>query len=66
MPRAVPHAPEELTRDRLTRLGEGIGKVVYASEHWVVKRERTPGEVVALILIWKILRQWAHMLPFGT
>ena len=31
MPRALPHAPEELTRDRLPRLGEGIGKVVYAS-----------------------------------
>jgi hypothetical protein len=65
MPRALPHAPEELTRDRLKRVGEGIGKVVYASKHWVVKRERTPGEVIALIIIWKILRRWAHMLPFG-
>ena len=65
MPRALPHAPEELTRDRLVRLGEGIGKVVYASEHWVVKRERTPAEVVALIIIWKVLRRWTHMLPFG-
>jgi hypothetical protein len=65
MPRALPHAPEELTGDRLTRLGEGIGKVVYASEHWVVKRERTPAEVVALIIVWKVLRRWAHMLPFG-
>jgi hypothetical protein len=65
MPEALPHAPDELTRDRLPRLGEGIGKVVYASEHWVVKRERTPGEVVALIIVWKILCRWAHMLPFG-
>jgi hypothetical protein len=65
MPRALPQAPEELTRNRLPRLGEGIGKVVYASAHWVVKRERSPGEVVALIIIWKILRRWAHMLPFG-
>jgi hypothetical protein len=52
-------------RDRLSRVGEGIGKVVYASKHWVVKRERSPGEVVALIVVWKILRRWAHMLPFG-
>ena len=65
MPRALPQAPEELTHERLTRLGEGIGKVVYASEHWVVKRERSPGEVVALIIIWKVLRRWAHWLPFG-
>jgi hypothetical protein len=65
MPHALPQAPEELTRERLTRLGEGIGKVVYASEHWVVKRERSPGEVVALILIWKFLCRWAHWLPFG-
>jgi hypothetical protein len=65
MPRALPEVPEELTRDRLKRLGEGIGKVVYASEHWVVKRQRSPSEVVALIILWKILCQWAHMLPFG-
>ncbi len=65
MPLALPHAPEELMRDRLSRVGEGIGKVVYASKHWVVKRERSPGEVVALIVVWKILRRWAHMLPFG-
>lgn len=65
MPSALPQAPEELTRDRLNRVGEGIGKVVYASKHWVVKRERSPGEVIALIIIWKILRRWAHMLPFG-
>ncbi len=62
---ALSQAPEELTRGRLKRLGEGIGKVVYASEHWVVKRERSPAEVVALIILWKILCRWAHMLPFG-
>ena len=65
MPRAVAHAPEELTRDRLKRLGEGIGKVVYASEHWVVRRERSPREVLALIVLWKVLRKRAPMLPFN-
>jgi hypothetical protein len=65
MARTLPHAPEELTRTRLSRLGEGIGKVVYASEHWVVKRERSPTEVVALILLWKWLRRWARRLPWG-
>jgi hypothetical protein len=65
MARQVAHAPRELTDGRLHRLGEGIGKVVYASEHWVVKRERTPTEVVALILLWKGLRRWAHRIPFG-
>jgi hypothetical protein len=30
-----------------------------------VKRERSPGEVVALIIVWKILCRWAHWLPFG-
>jgi hypothetical protein len=64
MPRAIAHAPEELTRDRLKRLGEGIGKVVYASEHWVVRRERSPREVLALIILWKVLRKRAQMLPF--
>ncbi|MFN0105313.1 MAG: hypothetical protein ACKV2U_24910 [Bryobacteraceae bacterium] len=54
-PRVLLHAPPELTAGRLVRLGEGIGKVVYASEHWVVKRPRTPSEVVALILLWKLL-----------
>lgn len=56
-PRVLLHAPAELTAGRLLRLGEGIGKVVYASEHWVVKRSRTPAEVVALILLWKLLPQ---------
>jgi hypothetical protein len=63
--RLLPHAPAELTQGRLLRLGEGIGKVVYASEHWVVKRERTPSEVVALIGIWRLVRFLERILPFG-
>ena len=59
----LPHAPEELTTGRLRRLGEGVGKVVYASEHWVVKRERSPADIIALIVIWKILRAIARILP---
>ncbi len=62
-PRALAHAPEELTRGRLRRLGEGIGKVVYASEHWVVKRERSPSEIIALITLWRILRRLERHLP---
>jgi hypothetical protein len=62
-PRTLPYPPDELTRGRLRRLGEGIGKVVYASEHWVVRRERSPGEVVALILLWKALRKMERVLP---
>jgi len=61
--RVLPHAPAELTRDKLARLGEGIGKVVYASEHWVVKRERRPSEILALIGIWKMLRRLESLLP---
>ena len=38
---------------------QGIGKVVYASEHWVVKRERSAKEIIALILVWKLLRRIA-------
>ena len=62
-PRMLAHAPEELTNGRLHRLGEGIGKIVYASPHWVVKRKRTPSEVVALILLWKVLRKVSRILP---
>ena len=62
-PQVLAHIPNELTAGRLVRLGEGIGKVVYASEHWVVKRERSPSEIVALILLWKVLRKFAHLLP---
>jgi len=58
-------APEELVRGRLKRLGEGIGKVVYASEHWVVKRERSPWEVVALIVLWRGVRRAERYLPGG-
>ena len=61
----LPHAPEELTTTRLRRLGEGIGKVVYASEHWVVKRERSPFEVVAIIILWNALRRLKHIFPHG-
>jgi hypothetical protein len=57
------HAPAELTTCRLHRLGEGIGKVVYASEHWVIKRERRPSEILALIVIWKSLRRLERLLP---
>ena len=56
-------APEELTRTRLRRLGEGIGKVVYASEHWVVKRERSATAVIALIVMWKFLRRIERHVP---
>ena len=57
------HIPEELTREPLCRLGEGIGKIAYASEHWVVFRERSPLEMVALILLWKGLRRLEGFLP---
>src|SRR5580704_2317657 len=62
-PQVLTHAPEELVRTRLQRMGEGIGKVVYASQHWVVKRERTPFEVVALIVVWRLLRRFERLLP---
>jgi len=62
-PRLLAHIPEELTAGRLMRLGEGIGKIVYASPHWVVKRERSPSEIVALILLWKVLRKFARICP---
>jgi hypothetical protein len=62
-PRVLPHAPEELTVGRLRRIGEGVGKVVYASEHWVVKRDRSPSEIVALIVLWKILKKLERVLP---
>ncbi len=62
-PHLLPHAPEELTSGRLRRLGEGVGKVVYASEHWVVKRERSAADIISLIVIWKVLRRIAQVLP---
>lgn len=61
--RVLYHIPEELTGKPLRRLGEGIGKVVYASEHWVICRERSPLEMVALILLWKALRKLEWLLP---
>ena len=64
-PELLPHAPAELTRGRLRRLGEGVGKVVYASDHWVVKRERSPSEILALIAIWRAVRSFEHVLPAG-
>ena len=33
-------ADEDLTRGRLVRWGKGIHKIVYASDRWVIKRER--------------------------
>ncbi len=60
---ALDAAPEELTRARLKRIGEGVGKVVYASEHWVVKRERGASEIIALILIWRMMKRLERWLP---
>ncbi len=57
--------PDDLTRGRLIRLGEGINKVVYASEHWVVKRTRRPSEIIALIIVWRVLKRLERFLPFG-
>lgn len=62
-PHLLSQAPRELTSGRLRRLGEGLGKVVYASEHWVVKRQRTAADVIALILIWEALRRIVRLLP---
>ena len=45
--------------------GEGVGKVVYASQHWVVKRDRSPSEVVAIIVLWNFLRKLKRVLPGG-
>ena len=60
----VLHAPpEELIATPLRRLGEGVGKVVYASPHWVVKRERSPSEVVAIVVLWNILRKVKRLFP---
>lgn len=61
--RVMVRAPEELTAARLAYLGEGVGKVVYASDHWVVKRERRPREILALIAIWRAIRKLEGYLP---
>jgi len=60
---AMEEAPGELTRGRLKRIGEGVGKVVYASERWVVKRERGASEIIALILIWRLMKRLEKILP---
>lgn len=62
-PQVLSGIPEELTRRQLRRLGEGIGKVVYASENWVIHRDRSPLEMVALIVLWKCLRKLEALLP---
>ncbi len=59
----MPDAPEELTCGRLRRLGEGVGKVVYASQNWVVKRERSTSEVFSMIVAWKMIRRLEQHLP---
>jgi hypothetical protein len=59
----VSEAPAELLEGKLARLGEGIGKVVYASQNWVVKRERSDSEVLALIAVWKFIRRVEHLVP---
>ena len=64
-PVELAEAPADLTQRPLKRIGEGIGKVVYGSEHWVVKRERSPFEVVALIVLWRLLRRAERWLPWG-
>jgi hypothetical protein len=61
----LPHPPDELFSAPLRRLGEGVGKVVYASQHWVVKRDRSPSEVVAIIVLWNFLRKLKRVLPGG-
>jgi len=61
--RVLSEVPEELTRGTLVRLGEGIGRVAYASEHWVVSRERHPSEIIGLILTWKALRKMDRLVP---
>lgn len=61
--RVMTEAPRELTQGRLRRLGEGVGKVVYASKNWVVKRERSTNEMLALIVVWKFLRRMEKHLP---
>lgn len=60
---ALDRAPEELTAGRLKRIGEGVGKVVYASDHWVVKRDRGASEIIALILIWRLMKRLERFLP---
>ena len=37
--------------------------MVYASENWVIHRDRSPLEMVALIVLWKCLRKLEALLP---
>lgn len=62
-PRVLAYPPAELSSGKLDRIGEGIGKVVYASAHWVVKRERSGFQILALILLWRVLRRVERVLP---
>jgi hypothetical protein len=62
-PRLLRDAPPELMERTLVRLGEGIGKVVYGSPRWVVRRDRSPAEIVALIVLWKALRRIERVFP---
>ncbi len=61
--RVLSRAPSEILEERLKRLGEGIGKVVYASKHWVVKRDRSSFEIAALIVLWKALKKLDRVFP---
>lgn len=61
--RHLSRAPAELTAAPLLRLGEGIGKIVYASPHWVVKVHRKPDEILALIVLWRLVRRFERHLP---
>jgi hypothetical protein len=61
--RALAQPPAEITARPLHRLGEGIGKVVYASDHWVIKRERSPLAMVSLIVLWRWLRRIEPWVP---
>jgi len=63
--RLLANAPREIVSQPLERLGEGIGKVVYASPRWVVKRARSNSEIIALIVLWRLLRRWERFLPVG-
>src|SRR5258707_1273074 len=59
----LPHAPQELTAGCLRRLGEGGGKSVQASADWGGKGERTVNEIIAPIVLLKIGRRLAQVIP---
>ncbi len=62
-PKVLQQAPAELLDGRLQRVGEGVGQVVYGSEHWVVKRPRSHSGVISVIVVWKLLHQISFLLP---